>query len=100
MVDGDVVRQAGPTQCRGEGRACFAEGSGEQIDALLEPVELEEAVHDANAEPAGQERPGTMTPRPVLGAVPEQARDVVAAVVVDGELATAGSEHPIRLGRL
>ena len=54
-------------------------------------------MHHADLEAACQKWPGALAPGPVFGALGVEAGHVVAAILVDGELAAAGPEHPIDL---
>ena len=100
VVDRDVVRQPRPLQGRAEGGSVGAERLAEKGPGILDRVERPEAMDHPDPEAVRQERSGPAGPRAVLRQVPAQARDVVAAVVVDDEQAAARAEDPIGGGEL
>src|SRR5687767_12971158 len=95
MVDRDVVREPRPPERSGERRPALPEGGGQEGRGRVLGRELPEAVDDADAEAAGEERPVPLAPDAVLGALVMEARDVVSPVVMHGEVAAAGSQHAI-----
>ena len=67
---------------------------------VVDRLERPEAVDDADLEPAAQERAVAPAQEAVLGQVAAEARDVVAAVVMEDEQAAARSQDAGRLGDL
>jgi hypothetical protein len=100
VVDGDVVGEPRPLQLGTDLGAPVAERGAEERPRVIDRIERPEAVDHPEAEATGQERSVAPGPVTVLDQVTPQPGDVVAAVVVDDEQASTGSEHALRLGQV
>jgi hypothetical protein len=100
VVYGNVVTETWSSQCRGELLASRSEHAAEEAARTLRRIERPEAVDDPDPEPSRQERAVATTPGAVFRKVPAQPRDVVAAVVVDDQDSSAGSQDTLGFSEL
>ena len=99
VVHRHVVRQRGRFIAAATSRPIAAERRPRGTRDLVERLECPEAVDDPDLESAAQVRAVAPAQQPVLGQVPAEPRDLVAAVVVEDEQAAAASEDTVRFAQ-
>jgi hypothetical protein len=100
MVDRDVVGQTRSCQARANRFPGASERGCQEVPGQLKAVERPPAVKHADPEPTGEKRPGPSTPFAVFRKRPSEARNVIAAVVVEDEEAAAWAKQAFRAREL